>query len=265
MANVPRIPQEVVDEILDHLAVDSDVGSLRLPALVSKSWVHPCRRHLFCSVFFDSKRMDRWLKTFPVPEESPARHVRNIRFWIGGDSAVPERSLEYTSSFPNVKSISLIWFGPEGHTLFQTPTFWKFPLSVTSLTIGADVASLTQVQAIVAQLPKLDDLSLTGPLEAIGADRGGFRGTGTPAMGIFGGRLELSRGCDDNDFMKMLLDIPIRLHFTEVEIRGTHEYFLSTVRFVEGCCKTLVRLSYVATSQGKFFPFLCSSCFQHAS
>ena len=105
MANVPRIPQDVINEILDHLAIGSGARSPLRPALVSKSWAQSCRRHLFRSIAFNVGSMDRWLETLPVPEESPARYVRNVRFRITGDYGVPEQFVEYASSFENVESM----------------------------------------------------------------------------------------------------------------------------------------------------------------
>ena len=74
----PRIPPEIVNEILGHL--DTDWKSLRSCSLVSKSWVPSCRRHIFHTTVIGLEGTARWLKRFPVPEESPARHVRDLHF-----------------------------------------------------------------------------------------------------------------------------------------------------------------------------------------
>ena len=136
---IPRISQDVIDEILDHLATDSDSSgalpssehlpfseseaelqpilacafvSLQACALVSRSWAQSCRRHLFHTVFFTSRNTRRWFKTFPVPRESPAHHVRDLRIWIGGDTrGVPERFFEHTPWFGNVEELSLLGHG----------------------------------------------------------------------------------------------------------------------------------------------------------
>jgi len=108
---IPGIPQDVIDEILDHLSTDSDPGSLRACALVSKSWVQSSQRHLFRAVGFNSRDVDGWFKAFPVPEESPAHHVRDLRVWIGGGNSVPEKFFEYIHWFTNVEKLSLCGFG----------------------------------------------------------------------------------------------------------------------------------------------------------
>jgi len=195
--------------------------------------------------------MDKWLDTFPVLEESPARHIRDIRIWVGGSDRVSESFFKYTPWFTNVEKISLLGHG--GIPLSQEPSLWKFPRSVISLTINTSVVTLIRIRDIMAQLPNLDDLSLSGYL--IPVDRKELLGIGTVSRGRFGGALLLRHECADRDVMSMLLDIPTGLHFTEVDIRCMSECFPSAVPLVEACGKTLVRLSYMATFFGKPLSF----------
>ena len=246
---IPGVPQEIVDEILDHLATDSSFRALRACALVSKSWVPSCRRHLFYTARFTSRDMDRWLKSFPAPEESPAHHVRELRVRIVGDHCVPERFFEYARWFMNVK-MSLLG---SGGLCQRRPSLWKLPQSVTSLTINMDVVTLVQLRDIMAQLPSLDNLSLSG--SPVPVDRSALLGVGTTLRGRFGGKLLLRDGCAHKDVADVLLGVPTGLRFTEVDIRCMPECLLSTVRLVEACGKTLVKLSYMITSHGKSHPF----------
>jgi hypothetical protein len=62
----PRIPQELVHEILDHLA--DDTVTLRSCSLVARSWTHPSYRHIFNNVFFSAEGITKWTKSFPNPE-----------------------------------------------------------------------------------------------------------------------------------------------------------------------------------------------------
>ena len=248
---IPRIPQDIIDKILDHLAADSDFLSLPACALVSKSWVQSCRRHLFCTVVFTSRGVDRWFKTFPVPGESPARHVRDLCFWISGADCVPEQFLGYTPWFHNVEKISLL--GSGGRPLSQAPSYWTLPQSVTALTIDTNVVTLVQVRDIMVQLPNLDDLSLSGSL--IQVDKDMLRGIGTTLGGRFGGRLLLRGGCAGKDVINMLLEIPSGLRFTKVGICCMRERLLPAVRLAEACGETLVKLSHMTTFHGKSYPF----------
>ena len=258
----PSVPQEIVDEILDHLAADFDFRSLKLCALVSRSWVPSCRRHLFRIVVFTTVKVARWRKRFPVPEEGPAHHVRDLHFSIGGYHCAPEKFAEHTPWFTNVERLILSELGA-----FQPlwrPSSWRLPQSVTSLTVEANTITLVQIRDIMMQLPDLDNLSLLGSLPV--GDRRTLLGTETVLRGRFSGRLRLVKGYAAEEVMNILLDIPTGLRFTEVQICGMRECFFSTVRLAEACAKTLVKLSYTTSFHCKSTPsprsswFLCVSC-----
>ena len=246
---VPKIPQDIIDEILDHLVTNPDfsIRSLQSCSLASKSWVPSCRRHLFHTIFFTSRHMTRWLETFPVPEESPAHHVRDLRFSVGGPISVLERFFEHMPWFTNVEGVAL-----SRHNTFKPfwlPSFWRLPQSATSLTIRGDLIGVPQIQNIMAQLPNLNDLSLSGSLGLM--DDRALVGIGKALRGKFGGLLRLEDGYVDGGVVDMLLEIPTRLHFTEMYIHGTNESLLSAVRLAEACAQTLVMLSYMVDSDGK--------------
>ena len=263
MAGVPRVPQEIIDEILDHLAANIPtsnphsnlaVRSLQSCALVSKSWVPLCRRHLFHTILFVPKDMVKWLSMFPVPEESPAHHVKDLRLFVRCHNSVPEQFFPYTPRFTNVERVTLL-----GVTRFWIPLFWRLPHSVTSLTVKADMVGLTHLRDVMAQPKNLNNLSLSGSI--LIADRWTSPGLGTVLRGRFGERLGLTEGYASKEVMDMLLDIPTGLHFTEVDIRSTRECFLSTVKLAEACSKTLVKLSYRASFRRKSLPLSRSGSF----
>ena len=66
------------DEILNHLVADSGSQSL-----VSRSWIRSPQRYLFHTIKITPKNVNGWLRRFPAPEESPARHIRDLRVLIG--------------------------------------------------------------------------------------------------------------------------------------------------------------------------------------
>ena len=72
--------------------------------------------------------------------------------------------------------------------------------------------------------------------------------------GCFGGRLRLLEGYTSKGVMD-ILDFPTGLRFTGVQIHGTHEHLLSTVRISEACIKTLLWPSYTASFRRKSNPF----------
>ena len=147
---IPRVPQEIVDEILDHLAADPDHTPFQSCALVSKSWVPSCRRHLFHTVLFTPSTIHKWAITFPVPEESPGRHVRDLRFRAEGSISIFNSKFSgYIPWFTNVENMSLSRCG--GHHLRGFPPSWRLPQSVTSLTIGAASFFLEDIRDIMVQ------------------------------------------------------------------------------------------------------------------
>ena len=252
---IPRIPQEIIDEILDHLATSSNPESLQSCALVSKSWVPSCRRHLFRTSLFSLENMKRWLEVFPAPEESPAHFVRNLRFTMQGHDRGPDKFSECIPWFTSVQTVSLSGYGSVRPPWISL--LWKLPQSVTSLAIDTAMASLVQVRDVIAQLPNLEDLSLSGSFAVV--DSRTMVGIGTVLRGRFGGRLVLLGEHANRDAVDMLLEVPTGLRFTEVRIRGTYGCLRSTARLVEVCGETLVRLSYMAVYYCKSHPFFWPS------
>ena len=245
---IPRIPQDLMDEIPSHLAPDSDLRSLQACALVSRSWAQSCRRRLFHTISFASRDMDKWLmKTFPVPEESPARYVRDLHVGIGWSDPVPDKFFECTPQFTNVERISLLGHMAPPSSL--RPSSWKLPRFITSLTVNASVFTLVQVRDVMTQLPNLNDLTLMGSFVKV--DRRELPGIGKVVKGRFGGKLKLCGEYAGEDAANMLLEIPSGLHFTEVLIHHTPDYLPSAVRLAEACCKTVVKLSYPVVFSGE--------------
>ena len=186
-----------------------------------------------------------------MPEESPAHHVRVLRFSVAEFNTVPEKFFEYTPWFTNVVGVTLLAYGVTQPS--WGPPYWRLPQSVTSLTIGANTITLPQIQDIMAQLPNLDDLTLSGSL--VGEVKGAVVGDGTGLRGKFGGQLRLLGRSASEGVVDMLLGIPTGLHFTHVQIRSPHECLLSTARLVDACAKTLVKLLYTVDGHCKFHPF----------
>ena len=258
---VPNIPPGIIGEILDHLA-RSDSKHLRLCSLVSKLWVPLCRQRLFYTIAFTSKDVEKWLKTFPVPEKGPARYVRDLRFSLKAYYGAPEAFFEHILWFKKVERVTL-----QGSGQFQplwTPPFVRLPQSTTSLTVNTDNIPLAKIRNVMVQLPNLNDLWLSGSPVEVGKNTP--PGMGKALRGRFGGQLRLLKGHADMNFMNMLLEVPTGLHFTELQIRGPRECLVSIVRLAEACSRTLVKLlytisSYTIFSYGKFHPFSRSSLF----
>ena len=125
----------------------------------------------------------------------------------------------------------------------------ELPPSITTLAVDTDAITLVQVRDVIVKLPNLDNLSLSGSPAAV--DRRELPGIGTVLRGRFGGKLTLCNQYADEDVINMLLEIPSGLHFTEVQIHCMNERPPSTVRLVEACDETLVKLSHTIAVNGK--------------
>ena len=74
----PRLPQEISDYIIDLLR--DKLTTLGRCCLVSKSWIHPTRKHLFAEITFRTPHdIKVWKQVFPDPADSPARYARSMR------------------------------------------------------------------------------------------------------------------------------------------------------------------------------------------
>ena len=138
-------------------------------------------------------------------------------------------------------------------------SFWKLPRSVSSSTIDTGAANLVQVRDIMAQLPNLDELLLSG---ASREGRNNLPRIGTVPNERFGGRLKLRVEYTGEDIINRLLEIPSRLHLAELVIYcGKSRLPIWAVRLAEACGKTLVKLSHTVELHCKFYSFPKSGCF----
>jgi len=256
------IPTEILDEILDHFIADSGPDddslkrSLQSYSLVSKYWVLSCRRYLFHTIIFSSGDVAKWLKTFPVPEESPAHYVKDLRFLLGGRYGAPEKFSKHIPWFTNVERVVLTMDTTSSPRRIFSPL--SLPQSVTSLTIGAGGSGvdLMQMREIVAHLPILNDLILSGCFIVRSEFKKLLPGLGTGLRGRFGGELRIRDGYTDEYIVNMLLEVPTGLHFTKLHVRASRACLLQTVRLAEACCETLVDLlfSYICTGKSSPLP-----------
>ena len=256
----PKIPNEIIDEILNHLIANSGSWndppvqrSLRSCSLVSKSWVPSCRRHLFHIIIFTSRKIARWLETFPVPEESPAYYVKDLRFSL----SAPEEFFQHTPWFTNAEKMTMrtdlaVTFPSLGISLFA-----RLPQSVKSLAIKADDSDidLMQTRDIMAYLPNLNDLILSGTVVARSEYGKALPGLGTTLRGRFCGEFRIMDGHISEYLVNMLLEVPTGLHFTKLYVHADHPCLFWTMRLAEACCKTLVNFLYSCLKKSKSHPF----------
>jgi hypothetical protein len=242
----PRIPQELVHEILDHLA--DDMATLRSCSLVARSWTHPSYRHIFNNVFFSAEGITKWNKSFSDPEDSPARHVRDLSFCF----VQPDVPIDFADRMPyfsNVQQLTLV--GRSATNPDFLSALGQLPLSIRSVDITFTKVLTTHIISLMKQLPNLDNLSLmstewTGPIPP---------GTGQLIQARLSGKLRLRRKLAHCDLLNMLMEVPAGPQFTEVEIRDARmNCFPATLKLVKACQDTLTKLHFSALVLGNSSP-----------
>jgi len=212
---VPYLPVELVDEIIDGLA--GDTKSLLSCSLVSFSWVHRSRCHLFTNLKLHS--LPAFQSWFFTGLKSASNHVRSLDLsqddefkWIVPGSLAGIYN-EF-SAFRNVESLSLTNLDL---TLFDehslTHFFGHFSETLTSLSVKGLTVHPDALLFFLCMFPKLDDLKLDHL--AMGKATVPFRQpTVTPR---FRGKLVLSNiKSNGTSLLAPFLDPPIPLAFEDV-------------------------------------------------
>lgn len=260
---VPVIPEDIIYEILDHLVTKPNPRYTLLScSLISKSWIIPSRRHLFHTIFFNSSYILKWVQVFPIPEQSPAHLVRDLRISIGSYRHPSIETLGLVGCFTNVMKFSIS--GEGENQPWCLSSFAGFPRSVTSLVVDANLVTIFQIREVILQLPGLDDLAVLGSLRQVATSA--LRGVGVGLKGRFGGRLKVYKPEKyyNADVMDMLLEVPTGLRFTEVDIHSFCECFSSTLKLAEACRETLTKFSYIVDNYGGNEALDRSSAFKFA-
>ena len=229
------LPPEVLDLVFDYLR--DQPTTLKACCLVSKSWVHGTRRHLFVRVELSGKSLIRsWMRAFPDPSNSQAHHARSLS--IGIDAAVltgdPD-ARAFIRSFHNILQLFV-------HTFWwDTPkvTFADFhglSPTLTSLHLFHPSIQSSEVLDLICSFPLLEDLSLqiedlTGDLDGWVAPSASPKLTG-----------ELLLGKRVHHVVCGLLDLPGGLHFTKITACIPVEDAELVVGLVSRCSHTLESL-----------------------
>lgn len=242
----PKVPQELVYEILDRIA--KETATLRSCSLVAKSWIYPSRRHLFNSLFLTATDVVKWNKAFPNPEDSPAVHVRDLSFcYIQPD--VPIDFAGRMPHFSNVQKLTLIGRVATDSTFISA--LGQLPPSTRSLDITFTRVLTTHIISVIQQLPNLDNLSL------MSSEWGGTipPGAGKLIQSRLSGKLRLRRKFAHRDLLIMLMEVPAGSQFAEVEIRDSSmNCFPAALKLVGACQDTLAKLHFSTHVQGNFTP-----------
>jgi hypothetical protein len=227
-------PPEILDLITDHL--HDEPTTLKACCVVSKSWIHRTRTHLFAHVEFHASKShtELWKKTFPDLSKSPAHHTRSILIYGLSVITTADGGVGgWIRSFHNLVHLHLGRRGSEDHRVslvpFQglSPTLRSLRLTSTSL----------EILDLICSFPLLEDLALVTLRGGGAADVWNIPSTSpklTGSLSIFGGIIPAA--C-------RLVGLPNGLNFTKISVAYLDEDVKSTTDLVSSCSNTLESFS----------------------
>jgi hypothetical protein len=228
------LPPEILDFIADHIR--DEHATLKACCVVSKSWIHRTRKHLFARVSFYAPKshIDLWKKTFPDASASPAHHTRSLSIrGIPPITAVDMDAGGWISTFHNLVHLHLETLDSKDYqtslALFQglSPTLRSLRLTCTS----PDVLDL------ICSFPLLEDLAL------ISLSQGSDVWNIPPTSPKLTGSLDLRSFTEIRPTARGLLDLPDGLHFSKITVGCFTEDVESIMGLVSRCSDTLESLS----------------------
>jgi hypothetical protein len=227
------LPPEILDLIVDYLR--NKPTTLKACCIVSKSWIHRARAHLFAHIEFHARKshIKLWKKAFPDPSTSPAHHTRCLL--VRGLSAVTSADANaggWIRAFHNLVRLHL-----EGITSEECVSFVLFHgLSPTLRSLHLMDTS-PEILHLICSFPLLEDLAL------IYLSQGGDTGNTPLTSPELTGSLNLNIFKGIGPVVRRLLDLPDGLHFAKITVTSIDADATPTTDLVARCSDTLESLS----------------------
>jgi len=250
-----RIPQELVDEVIDNLNNPRD---LRACSLVSSEWVDGSRRRLFANVGLDPWNFDQWRRNIPPGPNGISAYVRSLtlrqtRSIVSLEPETLMAIMDHLTSFERLKALLLhdVNFDDlfDGRSLTQC--FGHFGVSVKSLHLHGIRTGMGTMLFFISLFPNLNHLAIGSPILSSGEIE-------IPKEILpLRGTLQLSGlGATSCTLLQGILLIPLNLE----EISVTHSQIADPGvlnRLIETCAPTLKRVELVHLTSGTCHPPIC--------
>ena len=234
----PPFPSEIFDLIIDFLHDESD--ALKACCLVSKSWVHRTRKHLFARVKFSSKSLfTLWQKTFPDLSKSPAHYTRSLSIHtsevaIPGDASVDDRIRTFSGVV--LLHVEIV---DTGNNVSLVPLHGLSP-TLKSIRVHCRLfIPSSEIFSLVCSFPLLEDLTLDAPEDISEVDEWIVPSTSPKLTGY----LDLKMYGGIRPAVRRLLELPSGLHFSKISVLCVREDVESMMDLVSKCSDTLKSLS----------------------
>ena len=239
---VAEFPQEIVDEIIDHLANDKATrpASLQDCSLVSSQWLHRSQKHLFYKMWFTDITFSKWSEEIQPGDDGPSPHVTILHFHANFTEAeqLAKHHIHF-ASFTNLQKLHLRATPIHGFTEEDlSGCFKEMGRSVRSVSLRACKMTINHLVSFIRHFVKLERLSLIDPIVYNSAldDLVEFP--------VLSGILELRYmfvGRDIWDFIHQLSLLPLAFH--TVVLEGIHISLLAPINELLATCReTLTRI-----------------------
>jgi len=237
-----EFPQEIVDEIVDHLADDKTTraASLQDCSLVSSQWLYRSQKHLFQKMWFTDASFPRWCEEIRPGDSGPSLHVTVLHYHANFTEAGQlAKHHNHLSSFTNLQKLHLRATPIHGFTEEElSMCFKQMGYSVRSISLRACKMTINDLVSFVRHFVKLERLSIIDPIVY---DSTLDDSVESP---VLGGVLELRYmfvGRDIWDFIHQLSLLPLAFH--TVVLEGIHISLLAPINELLATCReTLTRI-----------------------
>jgi hypothetical protein len=243
LMRAPPLLPEILDLIVDHL--HDEPKTLKACCVVSKSWIHRTRTHLFASVEFrlPTPNIKQWKKAFPDPSNSPAHYTRYLYVYnLSVVTATYPDLGGWIRTFHNLVHLRLESPGRGERQISLIPFHGSLP-ALRSLHLTS--ASL-DVLDLICSFPLLEDLTLILPSD------GSDVWTTPPTSPKLTGSLDLRAISGFRPAARRLLGFSNGLHFTRITVACLREDVESTSGLVSKCSDTLESLTISHYAWGAF-------------
>jgi hypothetical protein len=238
------LPQEILDLIVDHLR--DEPTTLKSCCVVSKSWIHRTRTHLFARVEFHAPKshVELWRKIFSDPSRSPVHHTRHLS--ICGLALVTAADADtggWIRTFRNFVHLHLESIDFENDNQVSLVPFYGLSPTLTSLRI---MSTSSEILELICSFPLLEDLALV--FLSLGGDAWDTPSTSPKLTGS----LELVALGAIRPAARRLLSLPGGLRFAKIDTSCLKEDVKSITDLVSRCSDTLESLKICYCIPGAF-------------
>ena len=255
---ISHLPQEILDYTTDLLHDEQE--TLKQCCLVSKSWVPCARKHLFADIRFSvTEDLEAWKKTFPDPEDSPARYTHSLRISCPRSVTVADAEEGgWIRAFSRVVRLDIHVVAFDDRDLSLVP-FHNFSPVLKTLLVMYHTLPRSRVFNLICSLPLLKDLYIIeiAKYEISYSEIDFQSSTLLPLTGT----LELSSKWMEPTAGR-LLDLPGGLHFRKLVLTWCSQGDLRWIMTLAARCSDTLEYFDItnATFRMSFWLLRCDKC-----